>query len=62
MAPEQTMTIKIFVYCGTSFNQIDKMKSAFTNIGNIIINNNEHGVEGLSDHRPFILDFDIVRK
>lgn len=28
----------------------------------IIINNSEHRIEGLSDHRPFILDFDIVRK
>ena len=28
----------------------------------IIIKNCEHGVEGLSDHRPFIVEFDIVSK
>jgi endonuclease/exonuclease/phosphatase family metal-dependent hydrolase len=26
----------------------------------VIINGCEHGVNGLSDHRPFIMDFDII--
>ena len=26
----------------------------------VVINGCEHGVSGLSDHRPFIMDFDIV--
>lgn len=28
----------------------------------IIVNSCEHGIEGLSDHRPFIVDFDVVSR
>jgi len=28
----------------------------------IVVNSCEHGIEGLSDHRPFIVDFDIVKQ